>query len=89
MQDKILRRLVPVALRGMRARAGVSQAELARRARLSAARLSAIEAGWPRDLKLSTLVRLCLALDTTPDVLTGFACRCAFGERRDCGIHGG
>jgi transcriptional regulator with XRE-family HTH domain len=50
------------ALRILRARAGLTQEELAARANITAPYLSRVEGGW-RDIRWSTLKRLLTALD--------------------------
>jgi DNA-binding XRE family transcriptional regulator len=51
-----------VALRTLRARAGLTQDELAVRAEIDAPYISRVEGGW-RDVRWSTLLRLLAALD--------------------------
>lgn len=85
-QTRILRLAFPLRLRCLRARAGLTQRELAVIAGVSVATICALESGLARDLKLETLHRLCNALNTSPDDLLGFHMRARLPEPQsvDC-----
>lgn len=51
---------------------GVTQAQLAKAARISRSTLNAIESGQAQDMKVSTLERLCHALGVSGDALLGY-----------------
>jgi DNA-binding XRE family transcriptional regulator len=67
----MLKRVIPHRVRVARVDAGLTQAELAKRADLSLSTVVAVEGGQMSDLRLSTLVALSWALDVTLHYLTG------------------
>lgn len=67
--EAILRQHLPLEITRRRRLHSLSQAKLARLAGLSPSALNAIEGGQVRDMRVRSLLRLCVALGCLPDEL--------------------
>jgi DNA-binding XRE family transcriptional regulator len=68
----IFRAVLPRRITHVRKLLGLTQAGLARRSRIAVSSLNQIEAGFPSDVRLTTLLKLGHVLRATPDYLCGF-----------------
>lgn len=67
----MFKRVIPARMKAARTRCALSQRQLAKRAGLGLSTIIALEGGQGRDIHLSTILKLCLALSCTPNHLTG------------------